>query len=104
MKVGIDLVQISEFQARLSEAGGLEKIFLDSEREHTKSPESLTGAFAAKEAFMKALGRKIDWLDVWVEKDKWGRPKLVSKLTRNEEVEVSISHSGDYAMAVVVIN
>lgn len=104
MKVGVDLVQISEFQARLSEAGGLEKIFLDSEREHTKSPESLAGAFAAKEAFMKALGRKVDWLDVWVEKDKWGRPKLISKLTQNEEVEVSISHSGDYAVAVVVIS
>ena len=104
MKVGIDLVQISEFQERLREAGGLDKVFLDFEREHSRSPESLAGAFAAKEAFFKAIGRKGDWLDVWIEKDKWGKPALATKeVGFGKEIQVSISHSGDYAVAVVVI-
>lgn len=104
MKVGIDLVLISEFQARLKEEGALDKIFLDSEREHTKSVESLAGLFAVKEAFFKAMGKKGDWLDVWVEKDLAGKPVLGSKLIQGQEVQVSISHSGDYAVAVVVIS
>ncbi len=105
MRIGIDLVQISEFQTRLGEAGGLDKVFLDSEREHTKSPESLAGAFAAKEAFFKAMGKKGDWLEVWVEKDQWGKPMLRSKMVEaGREIQVSISHSGDYAVAMVVIS
>lgn len=53
MKIGIDLVQISDFQARLGEAGGLDKVLMDSEREHPKSLESLAWIFAVKEAFLK---------------------------------------------------
>ena len=103
MKVGIDLVLISEFQLRLKEEGALEKIFLDSEREHTKSAESLAGLFAAKEAFFKAVGKKGDWLEVWAEKDQWGKPTLKSA-DFDGEIQLSISHSGDYAVAVVVIS
>lgn len=105
MILGIDLVLISEFQKRLELSGGASKVFLDSEFEQNTKTESLAGVFAAKEAFFKALGRKADWLDVWIEKDKEGKPKLQSSLLpTGSHAEVSISHAGDYVVAVVVIN
>lgn len=104
MNIGIDLVLISEFQKRLEQSGGAVKVFLDSELGQNARVESLAGIFAAKEAFFKALGRKADWLEVWIEKDREGKPQLYSALlSADSHAEVSISHSGDYAVAIVVI-
>jgi holo-[acyl-carrier protein] synthase len=104
MLVGIDIVQISEFKNRLEQSGGLDKVFTSTELEQNKSQDSLAGIFAAKEAFFKALGTRPDWLDVWIEKDKEGKPLIKCELLKPEQkVNLSISHSGDYSVAVVVI-
>ncbi len=103
MMAGIDLVQISELKRRLAKAD-LEKLFSSVELAQNKSLESLAGVFAAKEAFFKALGKKEDWGDVWIEKNKSGQPLLHSTLLSvKQKVSVSISHAGDYAIAIVII-
>ena len=104
MMLGIDLVYIPEFQQRLATGETIRKVFLESElRDHPK-PENLAGIFAAKEAFFKAMGKKLDWKDVWVEKDASGKPLLKSvHLLENTDAVVSISHSGEYAIAAVII-
>ena len=103
-RIGIDLVHIQEFQRRLDKNGGAEKVFTGSELAQNPKLESLAGIFAAKEAFMKAIGEKIDWCDVWVEKKESGRPMLASPLLApGERAQVSISHDVDYAIAVVFI-
>ncbi|MBI2640703.1 MAG: 4'-phosphopantetheinyl transferase superfamily protein [Candidatus Sungbacteria bacterium] len=102
--VGIDLVFMPEFKKRL-ETVDLHTILLDSELRENRLIESLAGLFAAKEAFFKALGRKADWHEVWIEKDKEGKPRLQSLLLpAGSHAEVSIAHSGDYAVAVVILN
>lgn len=102
--VGIDLVYLPEFEKKFKNIP-LEKVFLDSELSQNKAVESLAGVFAAKEAFFKAIGRKANWLEVWVEKSKSGKPELKSALlTKNQKAQLSISHAGDYAIAVVMIN
>ena len=119
--LGIDLVYLLEFKIKLKSVQ-LGKIFLEIELAQNKSVESLAGIFAAKEAFFKAIGRKEDWLSVWIEKnlpspkasadakamtdrsEGQGKPHLYSTLIKNnQKAEVSISHSGDYAVAVVII-
>jgi len=100
--LGIDLVFLPEFEKRLRNLE-LEKIFLSHELVQNKSLESLAGVFAAKEAFFKAIGSKEDWLDVWVEKTAEGKPFLRSTLAQNKNTELSISHSGDYVIAVVIL-
>ena len=100
--LGIDLVYLPEFEKKLKNLE-LEKIFLSHELIQNKSPESLAGVFAAKEAFFKAIGSKEDWLDVWVEKTAEGKPLLRSTLVQNKNTELSISHSGDYVIAVVIL-
>ena len=99
--VGIDIIYVPRLK-KLAESA-LERIFLDSELSDSR-PEHLAGIWAAKEAFFKALGRKVDWLAVWIEHDTDGKPKLQSTLLRpNQRAEVSISHDGDYAVAEVIL-
>ncbi len=102
--LGIDLVFLPEFENKFKNIP-LEKVFLPFELSQNKSKESLAGVFAAKEAFFKALGRKENWLSVWIEKDKEGKPEIKSLLIKeNKKAQVSISHAGDYAIAAVMIN
>ena len=70
----------------------------------------LGGRFAAKEAARKAMGAtKLGWKDVRVEVEEGsGQPQIVCA-TRNEtgedlehEAKLSISHDGDYAIAMVL--
>ena len=101
--VGIDLVYLPEFKARMKNSS-LEKVFLPFELSQNKTTESVAGIFAAKEAFFKAVGRKEDWLSVWIEKTKEGKPQLKTLLTKNNQsTGISISHTGDYAIAVVIL-
>lgn len=102
--IGVDLVYIPEFKRRLERSGGVEKIFTDLELSQNQKAESFAGIFAAKEAFMKAIGKKIDWHEVWVEKKESGEPVIISlTLESGERARVSISHDGDYAIAIVLL-
>jgi len=103
MQIGTDLLQISEFKNRLKDASILEKIFLPVELEQNIASENLAGVFAAKEAFFKAMGTKLNWLDVRIEKKSSGKPELFSRYLGDRKADVSISHSGDYAVAMVII-
>jgi holo-[acyl-carrier protein] synthase len=101
--IGIDIVYLPEFKKKLNDSS-VQKIFTDFELSQNKTQESLGGIFAAKEAFFKVIGKKENWLDVWIEKTKEGKPELRSELMdSNKKAQVSISHSGEYAVAVVVI-
>lgn len=106
--LGIDLVYLPEFKIKMKNFP-LEKVFTPFEISQNKSLESLAGVFAAKEAFFKALGKKEDWLSVWIEKTPsassgQGKPQLYSTLIKNnQKAEVSISHAGDYAVAILRI-
>ena len=101
--LGIDLVYLPEFEEKLKNLS-LEKVFLPHELSQNITSESLAGIFAVKEAFFKALNRKENWLDVWIEKNKEGKPQLCSTLIKNnQKAELSISHAGDYVIAIVRI-
>jgi phosphopantetheine--protein transferase-like protein len=100
--IGIDIVYLPEFEKKLKNLS-LEKVFLSQELSQNKSSESLAGIFAAKEAFFKAIGAKRDWLDVWIEKTGKGKPLIKSVFAKNKKAELSISHAGDYVIAVVIL-
>lgn len=101
--LGIDIVYLPEFEKKLKDFS-LEKVFLSNELSQNQSLESLAGIFAAKEAFFKAIGEKKNWLDVWIEKTKIGKPFIKSVIIENsQKAQVSISHAGDYVTAIVMI-
>ena len=106
IKVGIDLVQISRFEKKFQENKKYfeEKVFLPEELSDTRFSH-LAGIFAAKEAVIKALEIGIGrWKEIAVSHKDSGKPFL-SKLPeefKNLKSDLSISHDGDYAIALAV--
>lgn len=119
--LGTDLAQVSRFQRLLDESkvGVLERLFTAEERRYAlakKDPAPhLAARFAAKEAFLKALGlglrQGLSWQDLEVVRDELGKPSL-TVTGRAAEIltecgvttcHLSYSHDGDYASATVIL-
>ena len=114
---GVDIVQCSRI-AQMREKHGahfLERVYTSAERAYCLNCKDvaarLSGRFAAKEAVLKALGTGvrggINWIEVETLPDVLGRPlvTLHGEAARRAAqlgittVLVSISHTGDYAIA-----
>src|SRR6185437_6638322 len=114
--VGIDIIEIDRVADVIARHGDrfLERIFTADEITHCRGrvPE-LAARFAAKEAVMKALGtgvRGVGWRDIEVLPNRRGKP-LVFLYGRGAErakrielrgLEISLTHSRDFAIASVV--
>lgn len=119
--IGVDIVATERFQ-RFIDAGNsaiMERLFTPDERSLCRSRKDaascLAARFAAKEAFLKALGTGlrdgISWLDLEVSNDPLGKPELTlsgkaaEQFQRNGliRVHLSLSHDGGSAVAMVVL-
>lgn len=110
--LGIDLLEIERLERALERHPRLaERVFTKAERDyaaaHARPGRHLAARFAAKEAVVKALGLSggFGLRDVEVVA---GKPPTVSLSGRAAEVadtghvEVSLTHSRDYAAAVAI--
>ncbi len=108
MKIGIDVAQISRIKnAAEKNPEFFRRVFTDKEIEYFSVPklrwESVAGNFAVKEAFSKYLGtgiRDISFKEIELVHDELGAPKIYFN-GKKLDADVSISHSGDIAIAVV---
>ena len=113
--IGVDIVDIARFEAQLAATPGLlERLFAADERdtEVQLKPATLAGKFAAKEAFIKAIGSGagMNWHDVRVIKNDEGKPSLECSgeskaICANlgiERFHLSIAHDGGMAIAYVI--
>ncbi|MGB9081339.1 MAG: holo-[acyl-carrier-protein] synthase [Desulfuromonadaceae bacterium] len=119
--IGVDTVATGRFQ-RFIDAGNsaiMERLFTQGERslcgKRKDAASCLAARFAAKEAFLKALGTGlrdgISWLDLEVSNDALGKPELVLygkaaelfQLNGLSRVHLSLSHDGGNAVAMVVL-
>ncbi len=104
IRVGCDLVQVSRFKNM--NINTLNKLFHPREWKN-KKPESLAGIFAVKESCKKVF-QNLKWHDIEVRKKRNGKPHVVVNATAIKttpeiiDADVSISHDGDYALAVAV--
>lgn len=112
--IGIDIVELKRiekaqsrnerFVNRILTKKELEKYY--SYASSRRKIEFLAGRFAAKEAFVKAvgtgIGKEYSFQDMEVLSDKQGKPQLFVK-NQNDRIFVSISHSEAYAVAQVII-
>jgi len=117
--VGIDIIEIDKIAKSVDDPVYLNRVFTPGEIAYCQAikngVQSFAGRFAAKEAFMKAIGlgiRQGVWFtDVEVVNAPSGAPSLqVSErllgqgiLPAGCAIHVSISHSNEYATAVVII-
>jgi holo-[acyl-carrier protein] synthase len=118
--LGTDLVETRRVQQSIDRFGErfLERIFTAGEIAYCirkkNSAESFAARFAAKEAGAKALGtgisRGVSWKEFEVKREASGRPSLHLSGRAGElagamgvkRIQLSLTHSRDLAMAVVV--
>jgi holo-[acyl-carrier protein] synthase len=110
--VGVDVVDVTRFAAVLRRTPTLaERLFTPAERAIV-TPERLAARFAAKEALAKALGAPagLAWHDAEIVRAGNGRPSLRVTGTVERAAaalgvrtwQVSLSHDGGVAIAVVI--
>lgn len=110
--IGIDIIKTSRMERFLERFGekALQRFLCETEIPLVKNFKTAAGFWAVKEAFSKALGVGIgaecSFHDIRVEKTKEGAPSLsiakhLVKKYNILESTVSITHDGEYAVAVV---
>lgn len=117
--VGIDIIEVSRIKMSIEDYGPLftDKIFTPSEIKYcTDKPnpfQHYAARFAAKEAFSKATGtgwnNDFSWQEIEVMNEASGKPCLrlkgvALKNFARKNIFLSLSHSGDYVAAVVIIS
>jgi holo-[acyl-carrier protein] synthase len=117
--VGVDLVELDRIRGALERHGErfLDRILTAGEREYCyrrRDPvPHIAARFAAKEAVVKALGtgfaHGIRWIDVEVERDEVGPPRIVLHgaalqiAGAGARVHLSLTHDKGAAVAVAVL-
>ena len=106
IQTGCDIVSIDRIKKSINASGTvfLDHIFTSHELQIADgSAKSLAGIFAAKEAVIKCLSsaKMLSWKEINISKQANGRPQvnLLNKLEKLVNIDISISHDGDYALA-----
>jgi holo-[acyl-carrier protein] synthase len=118
--IGTDLIELDRIARVYFDYGDrlLHRLFTPEERSYFAAwadpVPRVAGRFAAKEAVMKALGTGwsdgVRWRDIEVIRQPSGKPEIVLHgrcreiftSLGAERVHCTITHSRDYAMAVVI--
>ncbi|SMD32193.1 holo-[acyl-carrier protein] synthase [Reichenbachiella faecimaris] len=117
--IGTDLVDIKRFDKKLANPQFVDLIFTIKEIDYClsrkNSAESFAARFAAKEAYMKALGsgwtKEANFKEIEIIKDNQGKPfiqlhgesKVHFEKSHLKEIFVSLSHTTASASAFVII-
>ena len=112
--IGIDIVHIPKFKKAVERWGDKlkKRIFTKGELAYCEirrfSEQHLAARFAAKEAFIKALGRGVVSKEIDGTNNSDGRPYILlnsKSPIQNSELltHLSLSHDGDYCIAQVIL-
>ena len=115
--VGTDMTEIARIQQSVDRYGErfLRRVFTSGEIEYCQRKKNAAESFAAKEAGAKALGtgisRGVGWLELEVARAPGERPVLQlsgraaarASSLGVAHISLSLTHSRDTAMAVVVM-
>ena len=118
IRTGIDIIEIERIKQSIEETHGkfCERVYTQKEIEYCESKkiqkyQHYAARFAAKEAVLKAISQLLDskydieWKEIEVLNDEEGRPfvNLLKKDIPVNDIDISISHCKNYAVASVVV-
>ena len=112
--IGIDLIKTSRMDRLIERFGekALQKFLSSDEIKLVKNYKTAAGFWATKEAVSKALGTGIgsacSFHDIHISKTLKGAPKVrlresILKSYNITDISVSITHDGEYAIAVAAV-
>lgn len=118
--IGVDICEVQRFDRLSEDEFFLKRIFTEDEinfcNRIKRKSECFAARFAAKEAFLKAIGigigEGVSFLEIEVKKDKSGKPYFgiyggtyeTLKKLGGAEIHLSLSHEKSAAIAFVVIS
>lgn len=118
--LGIDISEVDRMREAIERRGQalVKRVFTPAEiaycEQHRNPFERYAARFAAKESAMKALGtgwkRGVRWVDIEVARMPSGRPTLelhgaakqIAERMGVARISLSITHSGNFALAQVI--
>ena len=117
--IGNDIIEIERIEKAISKEGFKDKIYTQRELENIKKrgnrAETYAGVFSAKEAISKAIGtgvREFSLTNLEILNDDLGKPyvvvsekldKIIKSKKEDYQIEISISHSKKYEIAMAII-
>ncbi|OGS11544.1 MAG: holo-[acyl-carrier-protein] synthase [Elusimicrobia bacterium RIFOXYB1_FULL_48_9] len=109
MQIGIDIVEIRRIGKLIKNKRFLDRVYTREEIKYCMArvnrSQHFAVRFATKEAVWKALGQRgIAHKDIGVKNNPDGKPVVMIKGRRNKAVDISLSHSDAYAVAVAIVN
>ncbi|MFF4962482.1 holo-ACP synthase [Streptomyces sp. NPDC001222] len=116
----MDLTEVGRVEELMASQPGLrEQVFTPRELAYCdrrkRAGEHLAGRWAVKEAVIKCLGTgmtpRMEWRDIEVVNDRSGRPRVrlhgevesVAQALGMHHIDISLSHSGGFAVAHAVL-
>ena len=117
--IGNDIIEIERIEKAILREGFKNKVYTQKELKNIEKRgnrvETYAGIFSAKEAISKAIGtgvREFFLTDLEILNDDLGKPYVIvseklDKIIKNKkedyQIEISISHSKKYAIAMAII-
>ena len=117
--IGNDIIEIERIEKAISKEGFKNKVYTQKELENIEKrgnrTETYAGIFSAKEAISKAIGtgvREFSLTDLEILNDDLGKPyvavsekldKIIKDKKEDYQIEISISHSKKYVIAIAII-
>ena len=125
IKTGVDIIEVKRIKESIEEFEDifLNRIYTQNEIDYCKNTkeakyEHYAARFAVKEAALKAVSTLINdkydisWKNIETVNDENGKPtvnfvalskEIEKKINKIESIDVSISHTKEYAVATVVL-
>lgn len=108
MKVGIDIVEVKRIARLIRSAIFLKRVYTEDEIRYCMAKKNraqhFAVRFATKEAVWKALGqKKLALAGIGVKNRPDGKPEVIVNGRAKKNIDVSLSHTDDYAVAVAVV-
>ena len=117
--IGNDIIEIERIEKAISKESFKNKVYTQRELENIEKRgdrvETYAGIFSAKEAISKAIGtgvREFSLTDLEILNEDLGKPyvvvserldKIIKSKKEDYQIEISISHSKKYAIAMAII-
>jgi holo-[acyl-carrier protein] synthase len=109
--IGVDIIEVARVQKAIERNPRfVDKVFTATEVAYSEGKKTkfqhLAARFAAKEAFFKAIGRRVSWTAMETVNLESGQPQ-VHVLSGEDfgfsRARLSLTHVADYAIAMVVL-
>ena len=118
--VGVDIIEVKRIEKLITNSNRFKlRVYTEKEIEYCEarknSTQNYAARFAAKEAFLKAIGtgwrKGVAFREIEVVNDEIGKPEIVlhgkTRIIAEEKpiksIQVSLSHVKELAVAVVVV-